>query len=415
MVKVNRSRACSREGRNCARWLLAIALSGAGCSVSHLSYSELERDLDAVARLEGSGDEQRIIYQRKVQESPWYSRWLFVRPVKPLLLLVAGQTTSVELDNPSGRARELAQTMAASCGGNLLHTAQTTQRLVRIAELDPSALNRIVALSGLALLVKAQGFDIYLGIERGDLTESEQSVLQSSLSVIRELRPAGRYAVGEALSMDAQGKYSQALGSITAQPVPGYEGRLALVADLATALSEERDEQLITPTTEALRRALQHAIQWTMRRALQDLDRNRIEVRLRALEILHCAGGPNSVPMLLALITRPSEVAAARGEVIELDPTTQLRLIHMCGQLDLERAKQKVQLPGRADWQSTAPIDFLARRALEDELLSPLQLPALEAMALCIRRTRLDLAAEGDDSGVQWVRAWYENYRKTAL
>lgn len=277
MVKVNRSRACSREGRNCARWLLAIALSGAGCSVSHLSYSELERDLDAVARLEGSGDEQRIIYQRKVQESPWYSRWLFVRPVKPLLLLVAGQTTSVELDNPSGRARELAQAMAASCGGNLLHTAQTTQRLVRIAELDPSALNRIVALSGLALLVKAQGFDIYLGIERGDMTESEQSVLQSSLSVIRELRPAGRYAVGEALSMDAQGKYSQALGSITAQPVPRYEGRLALVADLATALSEERDEQLITPTTEALRRALQHAIQWTMRRALQDLDRNRIE------------------------------------------------------------------------------------------------------------------------------------------
>ena len=90
----------------CVRSAAAAALFVLGsCSVSHLSYTELERDLDAVVRLEGSGEQQRLVYLREVEQAPWYARWLLVRPLKPLLILLFGDTTHVELDAPSPSGR----------------------------------------------------------------------------------------------------------------------------------------------------------------------------------------------------------------------------------------------------------------------------------------------------------------------
>jgi hypothetical protein len=398
------------------RLLCAIAtvVGLCSCSVRHLSYAELERDIDAIVRLEGSGDQQRLVYLRDVEQSPWYSRWLLVRPLKPVLIFLFGDTTHVELDapSPSGRVRELAQELAPNCGVDLLRAAATAQRLVRIAELDDSALNRIIALNGLDELRRAHELDVYRGIERGELGEAELATIQQALQVVKQYRPSARVPMGAPLAVEEGRAYAAALRGLTAQPVATWQARLALVADLATALALEQDDELGTETQQALRLALQYAVQVTLRRALQDQDIYRNEVRLRALEILHAAGGVDSVPLLLALMAK-SPAQIANGErPFDFDLETQLRLIHMCGQLDRKRALQQVQLPGRQAWQSVAPIEFLARIALDDEFLSPLQLPALEAMALCLQRPRIDLGGEGDQGGVEWVRAWYEEYRR---
>lgn len=399
----------SERGR---RLWAAVTLAGlCSCSVRHLSYSELERDIDAIARLEGSGDQQRLVYLRDVEQSPWYARWLVVRPLKPILIFLFGDTTHVELDapSPSGRVRELAQELAPNCGVDVLRAAATTQRLVRIAELDPSALNRIIALNGLDELRQVHELDVYRGIEGG---EAELTTIQSALQVTKQYRPAARVPVGAPLAAEEGRAYVEALRGLSAQPIATWQARLALVADLATALQLEQDEELAAATQGALRLALQYAVQVTLRRALQDQDVARSEVRLRALEILHAAGGVDSVPLLLALMAKTPAQIANGERPFDFDLETQLRLIHMCGQLDRQRALQQVKLPGRQAWQSIAPIEFLARIALDDEFLSPLQLPALEAMALCLQRPRIDLGGEGDQSGAEWVRTWYEEYRR---
>src|SRR5262249_10814710 len=155
---------------------------------------------------------------------------------------------------------------------------------------------------------------------------------------------------------------------------PEWGMQLALVAELGTALQQEGERELRAPTAAALSASLLHVIQWTLVRALQGQDPAWVDVRLRALAILHRSGGPDSVPLLLALLAAPPE-RTLRGLEKTFDPDwgMQLRLIHMCGQLDQARALRTVRLPGRESWEAVAPVEFLGRIVLDDrELLSPL-------------------------------------------
>jgi hypothetical protein len=406
-----------RERRLRRAGLLVGLATAAACSTGNLTYSEVVRDLDAIMRPVGSGDDRRLDYLRNVQQAPGCARWLLLQPIKPLLLLIVGSTSSVELENPSGQVRDLAAELAPKAGGSLERGAATVLRLSRIAELDPSALNRIVALDGLWEIAQVHGLDVFHGLEQGEPAPGDPAQLERWRAVARTSIPEARAPVGAPLAPEAAAAYREAMAGLTAQPLRSAENRLWLVDWLGTAHAAERDPELTEATAVALRRAMQHAVQWTVARALQpergaDPARQRapvwIEVRMRALEILLQAGGPDGVPLLLALM--PDVTGPGVGPH-DADLWLQLRLIHVCGQLDKDRALRKVRLAGPV---AQAPIDFLARIALDDSFLLPSRLPALEAMALVLRREHLALEGEGEGSEGEWVRKWYDEYRRSS-
>jgi hypothetical protein len=403
------------EGRLRRAGALAGLATAAACSTGNLTYSEVVRDLDAIVRPEGSGDDRRLVYLRNVQQAPGCSRWLLLQPIKPLLLLIVGSTTAVELENPSGQVRDLATELAPKAGGSLERGAATVLRLARVAELDPSSLNRIVALNGLWQIAQVHGLDVFHGLDQGEPAAGDAAQLGRWIAVARTSVPQARAPVGAPLAPEAAAAYREAMAGLTAQPLRTAEDRLWLVEWLGTALEAEGDPELAEATASALRRGMQHAVQWTVAHALQLRAPVWIDVRTRALEILREAGGADGVPLLLALM--PDITGPAVG-IRDVDLWLQLRLIHMCGQLDKERALRKVRLaspPKEAVVQvAQAPIEFLARIALDDSFLQPSRLPALEAMALLLRREHLALEGEGEGSEGEWVRKWYDEYRRSS-
>lgn len=387
---------------------LAGLATAAACSTGNLTYSEVVRDLDAIVRPEGSGDERRLVYLRNVQQAPGVAKWLLLQPIKPLLLLIVGSTTAVELENPSGQVRDLAAELAPKAGSSLERGAATVLRLARVAELDPSALNRIVALDGLWQIAQVHGLDVFHGLDQGEPTAGDAAQLGRWIAVARTSVPQARTPVGAPLAPESAAAYREAMAGLTAQPLRTAEDRLWLVEWLGTALEAERDPELAEATAGALRRGMQHAVQWTVAHALQLRAPVWIEVRMRALEILREAGGADGVPLLLALM--PDVTGPAVG-LRDVDLWLQLRLIHMCGQLDKERALRKVRLAGPV---AQAPIEFLAHIALDNSFLLPSKLPALEAMALLLRREHLALESEDEGSEGGWVRKWYEEYLRSS-
>jgi hypothetical protein len=103
--------------------------------------------------------------------------------------------------------------------------------------------------------------------------------------------------------------------------------------------------------------------------------------------------------MLAVMAASPAQ--RARNEPrFDPDPLVQLRLIHYCGQLQGELATTEVTLPGRKEWDSVAPVDFLANTVLTEQMYySKLRTPALVALTWSLRRPRFD-----PDPG--WVSAW---------
>jgi len=384
-----------------------LALSA--CSVANLSYAEVQRDLDAIVFVAEPEDEPQLAYRDEAQLAPWYARSWLLLPVKWLLLSLFTETVDTTLENPSGAVRELAAELAPKAGRNLVHTVRSTQRLVRIAELDPSALNRMVALDGLALSAAAHGFDLTDGLQRGQEWLQPDPELTDWIDGFAELRPAARPA-GTKLTAEQAARYHVVLSGLTVRPLSNWQSRLALRAELTQALAQEHDPELRRLTTNRLRRALAHAIQATVVAALVGQDPDWVDVRLRALELLHRAGGADTVPLLLALMSSSAERIAAGDPPFDPDLFVQRRLIHICGQLNRERAGRSLLLPGDQEWQRVSPLDFLARIVLDDgAFLSPLALPAREALARCLGRQRLELA---DDQGEDWVRSWYDQYRR---
>jgi len=397
-----------RERRLRRGGALAGLATVAACSTGNLTYSEVVRDLDAIVRPEGSGDERRLVYLRNVQQAPGVAKWLLLQPIKPVLLLIVGSTTAVELENPSGQVRDLAAELAPKAGSSLERGAATVLRLARVAELDPSALNRIVALDGLWEIAQVHGLDVFHGLDQGEPAAGDAAQLGHWIAVTRTSVPQVRTPVGAPLAPEAAAAYREAMAGLAAQPLRTAEDRLWLVEWLGTALEAERDPELTGPTADALRRGMQHAVQWTVAHALQLRAPAWIDVRMRALDILRAAGGPDGVPLLLALMP---DVTGPGVGLRDVDLGLQLRLIHMCGQLDKERALRKVRLAGPV---AQAPIDFLAHIALDDSFLLPSKLPALEAMALVLRREHLALEGEGESSQGEWVRKWYDEYRRSS-
>ena len=399
-----------------ASGLVIAAAAGLGvlglpsCSVAHLSYSEVQRDLDSiVVVVDAPGTDPQLVYEDEVEQAPWYARSVLLWPMKPMLLWMFGSEVPVTLENPSGHVRELIGELAPKAGDDLSRAAMSAQRLVRIAELDPSALNRIVAITGLGTLARAQGFDLTDGLEQGDERMLSDPGFDGWVETFSALRPAARTA-GEGLSADQSGRYVAVLSQLTSRPLSLWQRRLALLSDLSDAYRQEVDTDLRSVTYESLERALLYAIQSTVVSAMRGQDPEWVDVRLAALDLLHRSGGVDSVPLLLALMSSSADRIGAGDPQFDPDWFVQLRLIHFCGQLNKERGSRSVLLPGFQDWQRVSPLDFLARIVLDESaFLSPLALPAREALARSLGRPRLQL---DDDQGEDWVRAWYDEYRR---
>lgn len=385
----------------------------AACSVSNLNYDMVVRDLDAVVQVEGSGPDQRLSYRTEVTATAGIARWWIFLPIRPVLLGLFGERVDRELENPSQYVRDLLRVLPEKAGDDALRCADSTQRLVRVAALDPAPRNRIVALDGLVAIADEFEFGLLDGVvERGLRLEPPVGAAEA-LANFSALRPASRQPVGAPLGEAEAQRYEAALVTLGATPLPHWSQRLAWLADLANAVRDEGQRPLRTAARAAMQRALHHAVQWTVLDAVSGRDASLVEVRLRALEALHRSGGPDSVPTLLAVLAASPEQIAAGEPMFEDDDAVRLRLVHLCGQLDPDRAVASVRLPGRESWQAVAPAELLVRFALDgDPYFSPVAMPAREALAHCLRRENARPAEDLDTGGADWIREWFSEFQK---
>jgi hypothetical protein len=402
-----------REGRRAFGWPVLTSLLVAGCSVANLSFTEVQRDIDAIVRVEGSGADEKLVYESHVRSAPWYLRAWLLLPIKPFLRLFMADTTHELLENPSQRVRDLLRELGGKAGTDLMRGAASVRYLVRVAELDPSALNRIVALDGLETLANAYGVNLVAGLEMGPQRLIPPPEATQWRADFVALLPIARNPAGALLSDGDAARYRGVLAGLTSQPLPSWTDRLALVVDLAGAMQLERDPALLALTRDSLRHAMRHAIQWTIVGALQGRDPDWVEVRVRALELLYRSGGPDAVPLLLALLLNSPDRIAAGEPPFDTHETMRRRLIHLCGQLDRKRALRSVVLPGRENWQVVCPAEFLARIALEhDTLVSPMALLAREALAQCLVRRHTGLDDDPATDQEDWVAIWYADFSR---
>ena len=121
------------------------------------------------------------------------------------------------------------------------------------------------------------------------------------------------------------------------------------------------------------------------------------------MEQIRRLAGPAAVPLLLALMSASPQERAAGQPAFDTDTLVMLRLIHYCGQLPPDRAREVVRLPGRLDWEATSAAEFLAQTILsETAYYSELRAPAIVALTWCLGRPTIDLDPAG-------VRAWFDN------
>lgn len=411
-----------RELRECEKFharvmrhrggVLLASLLLCACSVNNLSYDQILRDLDATVEVEGSGDDERLVYRTQVEATWGIARWSLMAPFRWFLFPLFGERVDRELENPSAYVRELAGALPEKAGGRIERRVATAQRLVRIAELDPSPRNRIMALEGLAQLAAAQGIALIEGIaELGP----KPALLDSATAwrdAFAQFRPAARTPVGAPLQEADEAAYRAAIAGLCSRPLANWRQRLALLSDLANAYADEQQGELRDFTRSSLEVAFANAARASIVVATQGRGPELREVRLCAIELLHRSAGADSVPLLLALIAAsPDQIQSGEPQFEDSD-ALRLRLIHMCGQLQGDRALRTAKIAGREAWDEVAPAEFLVRMALDsDPFFSPTAIPAREALAFCIGRKSADPSPDAGEAE-DWVAAWWNDYRK---
>lgn len=384
---------------------LALACAGlvefAGCSVAdNLSAGEILEELDAIVRIEGTGDDRRIDYLERVEVSAWYMRAFLLVPLRGALGWTFGRRQQVTLDHPSAHVRGLLRELPDETAGDLATCAYAASRFGWLAELDRNPETRVLGLDGLAAISGQLALEPFAGSFDDLMLPPDPQQLALARAGVQAARPEAR--AGREWSDASLQPYGEALAALTARPLEGWAERLLLIEDLNALYAAETDRRAQPWIAAALRAALRHGVAGVLLRAVQSRDPRLAEVRLCAMEQVRRLGGPRIVPLLLAVMAA-SPAQLARGESrFDPDPLVQLRLIHYCGQLGRELAETTVRLPGRADWEATSPADFLANTVLsEQDYYSRLRTPALVALAWCLRRQRIDPDPE-------WVREWRE-------
>lgn len=396
------ARARSRSAVWRASSLLAFAALAASCSVAaNLNADEILTEVDGIVRIEGAGNEQRLVYAERAPVSLWYTRIALLGPLQLPLRWMFGRTTEAQLERPAAHVRELLRELPDELPRDVSVVAKAAVRFGFIGQLDGNPYNRLVAVDGLARAARL----LELPLFAGDLTRfgapPDPARLQAARAAIQAQRPEVRPA-GSFRAEDLQG-YGDALLAWTEAPLPDGLARLSMLEEATTLLVAESVAEVRAKARDAVRAALRHMIEGLLLEIVQGRGSDTVDLRLCTMEQIRRLGGPRVVPLLLAVMAR-SPAEKARLETA-YDPDVQLRLIQYCGQLRGELADTVVQLPGRLGYEVTSPREFLAITILnEKELYSKLRTPALVALTWSLQRPRLD-------PDPAWVRQWREQRR----
>ncbi|MCB9878549.1 MAG: hypothetical protein H6835_13210 [Planctomycetes bacterium] len=377
------------------------AFSLAACtSTSPLSAIEALDDLDAIVKLQEVGGVRSLRYEEKVDRSAWYLRAPFFSPIRFLLRWTLPNRARETLDHPSASTRELLRTLPDKTGRDLLVCGAAGSRYAWLAELDQSPETRVLAIDGLAGVCRDLDLPLFAGSVEELCEPLSAERLDLALTGLRAAAPETR--ADREVSEPELVPYRDALAAITARPLEDWATRIILVDDLTRLLGAEHDDRARPWVIDALRAAIGHCTRGVLLRTVQGRDPQFAEVRLCAMQQIRGLGGPSMVPLLLASMAASPEERARGEPLFDPDSLIQLRLIHYCGQLDAEQAKAVVRLPGRQDWETSSPAEFLARTVLnEQSYYSKLRIPALIALTWCLGR-------KGVDADPAWVREWLE-------
>lgn len=385
--------------------LLALPFVG-GCvsNAANLSAVELMQEMDGIVRVDGTAGERRLAYAEAAATSSWYMRVSLFWPVRPLLGFVFGGSAYGELKNPPAHVRELMEELPVETGGDLELAALAATRLAWVAELDPSAYGRMVAMDALARIVDR----LQLAVFPGNFDELTVTAAPAQLALALASYHAGRPEARqpEAWSAAQRDEYRRALALLVARPMATSWASIELVESLTESFRREDDDEVLGDAAEALRLGLAQMVRGILLRGVQGRQRDLVEVRLCAMEHVRRFAGVRGVPLLLVLM------AATRDEVklgeprYDKDELVRLRLIHYCGQLRGDAAMTTVRLPNREAWEAVSPAEFLATTILQEDLIySKLRLPALAALTWSLGRPRLDL-------DTSWVRTWLDRTQR---
>lgn len=382
--------------------LTAAALS-TSCSVAtNLGYDEIAVELDNIVIRDGAGADQRLRYADRAEVSKWYMHNVLTTPLRPVLGFLFGQRAMSDLPNPSGHVRELISVLPWRAV-DLAETSDAIVRLLAILELDPNALNRIVALDGICMLCDRLGIPLLQAAPGDLLAELEQERIGNARVAVQAGRAASRNPA--AFDAAAAAAFLGGVDLLVQHALPDWWDRAAWISDLRQLHREETDLALRTGLEAALRRAIGHGVDRAIVRALQGRGSGHASVRLCAMQQFRRHGGPGRVPLLLALMAAPSGGGARLTDRFDPDPAVKLYLVQLCGQLRGEMAETAVQLPGRESWDAIAPVDYLALTVLgEQTYYSRLRVPAMAALSLSLGRKTLDY-------DVQWVEEWARSRR----
>ena len=114
-------------------------------------------ELDGVMQVENKQEPPKLSYRDEGPVASWPLRSVLFLPLQPVLRPLGGGASVTKLENPSGHARDLVEVLGDKATDSLLDSAEAATRLLQIAALDPSNLNRIVAIEALAKLCAADG------------------------------------------------------------------------------------------------------------------------------------------------------------------------------------------------------------------------------------------------------------------
>ncbi len=382
--------------------IVALAVLSA-CSSFATSVEELE---DALS-LTGEGQEQRLEWRREVERLPWYARGTVSRFVFHSVL--GSDRTAVQLDNPSQWARERIELLSDWAGDSLERTAEATAILVPVVERDLAPLNRVFAIEEMATLLATMQGDLKQTFESALFRRSSDPRQAIARKTFDAFEPGQRQrlladsSTGGAFTEAQRRGYVGAIRSLVDEPLLDWWDRRALLMDLNNAWQNEPDPELRQLTAASLRIATWHALVWGVTDRLKERGRASAPARRSAVAVLHRLGGPDIVPHLLALLEIPGSERLG-NERFEDDALGQLQLVHLCGQLDLERALTTADLALLESRQGPAPVELLCEYALLEPTSDPTnrRMIARAALSVCLQRE-----IEFDDA---WVVDWYEQW-----
>lgn len=354
--------------------VLLTALWSAGCT----SYSTVLDEFDSLSTLAARAAQTQ-------------------RPQDPFILFESIGAAANQ-DNANRFARERMLTLVDTARGDRQRSTEVIWRLLWVAQLDRSPLNKIRALEGMSQLM--EGLELAMVVQDlGDPPSPADSdfvltTLSQLVAAARQgtLEDAGRQELIDLLDFFRQ------------NPLPTPPQRRRLVAELAPDRFTDLDAELRRAQSETLDRALEHAVYIMFMLHLRNDQPAGIEVRRAAIQEFHRRAGPDSVALLLRITRRPRDTVPAGQLGFDPSPYVLLELVRLCGQLNRERALV-------SNGNGPAPAEFLYQ-----VVRAPLPLRGPERGLWFLAMEALALSLEMPVSFDQkWADDWFAGWNAARL